>query len=55
MSISTTVSLCCDEDIDQFDLEASQQPSEDEEAKKDIFINDGDPEEDSNFKTDLRP
>ena len=53
MSISTTVSLCCDEDIDQFDLEASQEPSEDEEAKKDIFINDGDPEEDTNFKTDL--
>ena len=52
MSVSATISLSCNEDIDQSNLETSRQPSEDEEAKTDCFINYGDPAEDSDSKAD---
>ena len=52
MSVSTTSRLSCKEDIDQSNLETSRQPSEDEEAKTDSFINYGDPAEDSDSKAD---
>ena len=52
VSVSATISLSCNEDIDQSNLETSWQPSEDEEAKTDSFINYGDPAEDSDSKAD---
>ena len=52
MSVSNTISLSCNEDIHQSNLETSRQPSEDKEAKNDSFINYGDPAEDSDSKAD---